>query len=344
MAPAKPNFRSECGRCIAAAKGLAAREGAKRLDPVHVVAAAVALAPDVASEALSMEGVDLGRVRLLAARYGQVAEAAAELHPIGLVSELRDVVYGGGLPRGKSAETVDLAAFLRALLKRPSFRLNRFLVQVVCEAKEDRAVMKSDADIRPYGSFRDYLADRQRLWVLRRQAADRFGDGIGAPGRSRKGDFGYGADGVLEVVLRLERKLMRRIEATPAAKLAIRCFSEREGLSKVQTELVEGAFLNDLYGLGQPWEDDLTVRAFAQMLAPQSYPRNCAEVLSSCENLVKREVIEARHDGVICRLADRVRLVSHVQDELFDAIGRDGITNGDIRELRYRLEFDDHGR
>lgn len=339
MTGKKPNFNAECERCIAAAKGLAAREGAERLDPVHLIAAAARLAPEAVAKALPAPGMDLERFRLLAARYGAAADATGEPRPMGLVPELRDVVFGQGLLRREAGEEVDVPTLLAALLKHPSFRLKRLLVQVESVVAEDRKV-KKDTDIRPYASFRDYLADRQRLWVLRRQAADRAGDSLGAGEYGRKRDFGYSADGILEAAQRLERKLLRRVEATSPDQLATRSFARREGLSSGQVELVEGAFLNDLYVLGEPWEDALTVRAFARMLAPRSYPRNCGTVLSDCQDLIGRDVFEVRHDAVACRLADRVRLTARVQDELFESLGRDGITDGDIRELRYRMEFD----
>ena len=343
MARTKPNFNAECERCIRAAKGLAAREGALRLDPVHVVAAAVALEPEAASEVLTQLGADAKQARVLAARYGVAPDASAAPKAMHLVPELREVVYGDSLTAEEHAGEVDVAAFLKALLRHPSYRLKRFLVQVVCEAKEDQAAMKPDADVHPYGSFRDYLADRQRLWALRGKAADGVCRRLGAREHSRKPSYAYGDTGLLDTVMRLEHKLARRYQVTPVGKLATRSLAKSEGLTELQTELVEGVFLSDVYGLGEPWEDALTVRTFAQMLAPDVYPRNCADVLSSCDDLVKRDVLGVGHDSLGCRLGSRLRLTSNVQDDLLDALSRDGVTDGDLRALHRHLESDGYG-
>ena len=79
------------------------------------------------------------------------------------------------------------------------------------------------------------------------------------------------------------------------------------------------------------------------MLAPEVYPRNCADVLSSCDDLVKRNVFDDVGDSLGCRLGSRVRLTRHTQDDLLDALSRDSITDGDFRALCRHLEVEGNG-
>jgi len=343
MARKKPQFTEDALRCITAAKVVARGEGAQRLDPVHVVRAALAVQPEATRRALADRGIKLELLGDVATGCELYAGADASLPAMPLVAELRELVYGGHLNDAAAGRQVSAQTLIAILLRHPSFRLRTLLRQVNVAAPAKDGCKAAPREAQPYASLRQYVIDCRHLWTLRRSAAQRFVNHFRAHAAY---DAAWlpeaAADRLLDSLARLEDKVGQRAAKTPPGKIILLDLRKREGLPKLDGDLVDGVFIHELYGLGDYPGEPLSVRRLTQMVSPEVFPRGCAEVLEAVDDLAERDILKWRGPSDTCTLDDRVYLSAGTAEELYGALSRDPISDDDVEALTRRLHLCPH--
>ena len=342
MSRKKPQFSADAQRCIESAKVEATREGALRLDSLHILVAAAKITPDAAKTALEASGIPSDDVSLSSPHEAPVSPAATGSHDeMKLVPDLKEVVYGPSLRGRAKGGIVNAHLLLAEILRRPSPRLQDHIRRLRGTGPLKSKHTRPAPEAAPYRSLRDYLEDRRQLWTLRCEAANALNEPLtGERPRYHAHPSISGMDGLLDTVARLEAKVLRRCEATrEVSRTRIRLVGERD-LSALAIELSDGAVVHEIYGLGRFFPERLTVRDLAQMASLDRYPRNCGQVVETVRELKASDVL-SRDEDASGKLNERIRLSDGFLDELLDALKDDPLTGSDLKALSRTLRAAD---
>jgi hypothetical protein len=255
--------------------------------------------------------------------------------PMPLVEELGAVIYGQphSTWQGRPTATVAVEEFLGVLLQKPTTRLQHFLRQIGQSGTvTGRKNAKASAG-RPRSSFREYLVARKEVWALRgaawRTICEHAMTGYEASGGRPTGPNHGDLESLLNRLGRLQEEHSCRVQATPLHRLA-----NKNGLSALELELVEGALLHELYSSAPSF----SVRELAQMTAPESYPRNCQGVMQAASRLAEKGLVELRQmDGFCGALGALVNLAPSVLDHLLACLAKDVIDEAEVKAVRRQV-------
>ena len=103
-------------------------------------------------------------------------------------------------------------------------------------------------------------------------------------------------------------------------------------------ELTGGLVVQGIFGFPNTFKEYLTARELAQMSRPETYPRNCAEVITALEELEAKDVLCRQQSRGSSRVNDIIGLSTGLVDELLDALATDPITDADIQAFQRRLQ------
>jgi len=335
----QPPMSEELRRCVAAAKGLAAKEAAEpALDSLHLLIAAVRLAPHAAQAALESAGYCWEVVKESCPGLNATPAPEAVNTPMPLVKELAQVIYGPGIngTSGRSAP-VETEECLALLMQNPSDRLRAFLDTVAGKAANP-SKSSGKQDPPPYRSFREYLTDLREVWTLRWQAwnglQDAFFARIGAASRRQRA--GCEVEALIERMLRKDDQTAHRAQASADAAVPTRGIAVKHELSSVQSQILEGLLVYELYVSSEPVHALLAVREFAQLLSPEAYPFNCKGILDTIQGLVKQDLVEPIGLEDIS-LHSRIRLAPHILSDLLARLASDAVNDDDVAMARRHL-------
>jgi len=329
-----------CELCLRAAKVLAVREGCKSVDSIHVFAAGVQSRDDEVPHAIKSAGFLYPRARNLAARHWKLPDEIPDCGPMTVAPELGEALYGNASGASRVRGKLGTGALLKRLLERPSYRLRVLLEQLV--PGQETSSLRPTGRVQPYKSFLDYLRDRGRLFDLCFRAAASATQTWHLEGGDSLGGTTYGTLGILGALARLEQRVRCRVKATPTQIMATRVLAEGRGLPEIEIEILEAFFVHEVYGsLSETRDCGLSVRDLARMLGPLTFPRNCALVLASCQELARRGILAELGDqgGGLMRLASRVCLAVPIQKRLVDSLdlSEDRAGDADIEALELHL-------
>lgn len=334
----KPAFAPEMERCLAAAKALAAKEpGLFRLDALHLLLAAIRVTPKAAKAALEQAGYRWEAAENASPEVNSEPPAEVAQRPVKLVPPLPKLVHqwtattrNGGKSRPLSAEQC-----LTALLENPSVRLQDFLRRLPGRTSPTKPV-EQPADDHPFQSCREFLDARRAVWALRRAATHHLRSHPDRVMNPRLASRAEGKqEGTLAQLASLEETTRRRVAASPDPTVPLRRFAARHELSAIQSEVIEGLLLYELYGAETP---PPSVRDFAQMLAPETYPVNAAEMVDQVARLCHQDLVQV-HDPLsdATGLNSRLRLTPHLAEELLTVLQQDVISDADVKATKRRL-------
>jgi len=329
----------ELKRCVAAAKGLAAKEATEpALDSLHLMIAAVRLAPHAAQTALESAGYCWEVVKESCPEINAAPAPEVINTPMQLVKELAQVIYGPRLngTNGCSAP-VETEECLALLMQNPSDRLRAFLGTAASKVSNPSKPSGKQGP-QPYRSFREYLADLREVWALRWQAwnglQDAFFVRIGAAnGRQRSG---CEVERMLEKMLWKDDQTSHRVQASADAAVPIRGIALKHELSAVQSQILEGLLVQDLFISSEPVYTPLAVRELAQLLSPEAYPFNSKGTVDAVQGLVAQELVETLGLEDIS-LHSRIRLAPHVLSDLLARLASDAVNDSDVVMARRHL-------
>jgi len=333
----RPNFSEQAQRCISVAKGIAMKETADaRLDSLHVILAAIREVPQAARSIFEKAGYQWLDVQNACPEPNASALGTVDQRQMALVGPLKEVVAklqpAGNHDDENNPPKVEVEEFLSLTLGKPSTRLREFLRRIRKNtASESKAPPK-----RPFGSFREYLAAKKEIWMLRRTACNL--DETYTRKNSTRNHASADQkrrDAALDKAANLEGHAAQRVKASKPQILPLREIAAEHNLSLFETELLEGLLVHELYGcLGFP-DAPLCVRELAQLMGPEIFPQNCRTVLQALTNLVGAEMAEVnRADGEPYTLSARVRPTPSFQDTIFSYLDTDVINDADVAAAR----------
>ena len=145
---------------------------------------------------------------------------------------------------------------------------------------------------------------------------------------------------LLNQLVRIEEQTTCRAAASSEAVMVIRHAASHYELSELQSELMEGLFIHDLYGIPNTPNTPLSVGDLAQMMAPETYPNNCLEVVEAIGYLIKQDLLEL-FDSVTTTpsLRSRVGLGPAIMKELLTHLATDIVNDTDLKAAKRRLSF-----
>lgn len=331
----KPSFSEQAQHCISVAKHIAMKENADaRLDSLHVVLAAIREVPQAARSTFEKAGYQWADVQNACPKPDTTTTGVADQKQLTLVGPLREVV-AKLCPAGRHGDEndppkVEVEEFLSLTLQKPSIRLREFLRRVkknnACEYPAEQ----------PFGSFREYLAAKKEIWMIRRMAWD-LGERCSGSDRGRRQTSRdeKRRDAMLDKAADLEGHAAQRIKASKPEILPIHRIAMEHKLSSFETELLEGLLLHELYGCLGPFDGPLCVRELAQIMGPEVFPQNCRTVLQTVGNLVGEGLAEVNSpDDQPCTLITRVRLTPSSHDMILSFFDTDVINDADVAAAR----------
>ncbi len=143
---------------------------------------------------------------------------------------------------------------------------------------------------------------------------------------------------LLNRVVELESQTTRRAEISTAAAIPLRRIATKYELSSLQTELVEGLLIHQLYNTLGPFDIPLCVRDLAQMIAPETYPKNCKKIIEAVTELVEKDIVELNErNGEPCKLSSLARLQSNILMDLCEYLSNDIIDSSDVKAAKRQL-------
>ncbi len=334
----KPAFSPEMERCLAAAKALAAQEpGPPRLDALHLLLAAIRMAPQAAKAALEQAGYRWEAAENASPEVRSDTPDEAAQRPMKLVPPLPRLVQTWGHVNQKEGQPRPLSTeqCLTSLLEHPSVRLQDFLRRLPGRTSPKKRAQRP-ADERPFQSCREFLAARRAVWALRRAAARHLRshpDRVMNPRPASRAEANQ--EKVLARLASLEETTRRRAAASPDQTVPLRRVAASHDLSPIQGEVIEGLLLHELYGAEAP---PPTVRDFAHMLAPETYPVNAADMVEQVTRLCQQDLVQV-HDPISDApgLNSRQRLTPHLAEELLTVLQQDVISDADVKATKRRL-------
>jgi len=336
----KPNFSEQAQRCISVAKGLAMKETADaRLDSLHVILAAIREVPQAARGTLEKAGYQWSDVQNACPKPDANVLGTADQRQIALVGPLKEVVAklqpAGNHDNENNQPKVEVEELLTLTLEKPSTRLREFLRRVRKNTASESKTHPKRPE-RPFGSFREYLAAKKEIWMLRRMAWDLGERCSGSDlGRRQTSRDEKRRDAVLDKAADLEGHAAQRVKASKPEILPFREIAAEHKLSSFETELLEGLLLHELYGCLGPFDGPLCVRELAQIMGPEIFPQNCRTVLKALANLVGGELAEVnRPDDELYTLSTRVHLTPSLQDTILSYLDSDAIDDADVAAAR----------
>lgn len=337
----RPALNPEMERCIATAKSLAIAESPHpKVDSLHLIIAAIRTVPHPAQAALEKAGYSWQAAQGSCPQIeAKIPEEVAQ-RPLPLVDRLRQVIYGEIILSRKTNDKVTMSTerCLGLILKNPSIRLKDFLRRIT-GLQGGKIKQIGSGGVEPYRSFREYLAAKREVWHLRRLA---FGEvqilSDEYSGRGQKRLSESARERLLNKLARVEEQTAHRATVSPEEAVPLRRIAEEYQLSSLQTDLIEGVTIYELYGMLEFLGEVVSVRELAQMMAPETYPGNCWQVVEGIAGLVERGILQASDPPDACpTLSSRVRLGSDIRTEILTRLAKDIINDADLKAARRRL-------
>jgi len=337
----KPHFSEQMECCIAVAKGIAAKEGVgAKLDPLHLVIAAIRTAPEAARAAFDKTGHSWQQVQTQCPEVKTDVSAEVSEKPMFLVRELRNVISNLSTHsnRGNRNAPIETGELLTLILQNPSIRLREFLRRIRRTNTTKDKEAKETADP-PYRSFREYLTARRELWSLRQMAwgaVEKYSKHNGEKKQMLANQRHQ--ERLLSKLARLEGQSARRAETSTTAAIPLRQIGIEYQLLPLQAELIEGLLLHELYGTLGPFDIPLSAREIAQMIAPETYPRNCLKVIEALTGLEKHGLVKlSERNDERCTPSSRAWLKPDILANLLACLANDIIDDTDVKAARRQL-------
>jgi len=102
--------------------------------------------------------------------------------------------------------------------------------------------------------------------------------------------------------------------------------------------LIEGLLLHELYGTLGPFDIQLSAREITQMIAPETYPRNCLKVIEALTGLEKHGLVKlSERNDERCTPSSRAWLSPNMWNDLLVRLANDVIDETDVKEARRQL-------
>lgn len=329
----RPTFDDQLERCIARAKAVAASKSFKPiLDSLHLLLAAFEEAPEAARTALKRKGYCWDTLKERCPVIPPVENNPVARQPMPLEKNLRKVIYEELLPDADLTEKTAISAetCLAMLLERPSRRLQAFL---------RHTPEKNTQLAAPYESFREYLLARRQIWRTRCKLC--FGD-IWSPMQERtfQQQPQKPSEKRLNSLAQLIEKDAHRQSVSHGRSMSLEEALLDHQVSALQKEIVEGIFIQELYGALNPSGSPLSVRQLAQMISPESYPINGWRTREAIVGLIQQGIVELfdpRFENV--SLFSLVCLKPEFLSELLSYLDGDSITDDDVAAAKRQLRF-----
>jgi len=279
----KREFSEQVKNCITLAKSIAVKEGKNtRLDSLHLAIAMIKKAPNAAQEVFEKTGYCWSNIQKVCPEVRTGYADIKTTNLMKLVGQLEKVVRQLFQRQNKETQ-IKVDEFLSLLLQNPSVRLKGFLRRNGNGINiGDNSSLQKQA-VQPFRSFREYLAALKQLWLLRLKASSAI-EKYHKPIRKEATDIvSRRKERSLTKLVHLQYKIQNRIKDSAPAATASLQIAEGYGFSTMQAELIEGLFIHELYSVLAPFNAPVTVRALAQMTAPETYPRNCKRVIDAVD-------------------------------------------------------------
>jgi len=331
MARLNVNLDEKARKCVGLGKSIAHAEGDGWLDAVHLIQAAILAFPEEAARGFRESGTGgTEALRDLVAAPDDIQPDQNRM-PItpGLAAIVRQLSRAG--------KTISLERLIKAILRRPTIRVKALVHRARGAAKPSARRWSIKGNARPYAARRDRLADVHREWKLRRAAALSCGLDTEPFAADLPQGKPYGQDGVLDTVLTVAAMTREKIEVSPASSDPLEGLAE--ALDPVERAICEGILVHELFGLDPRPFPGLAVRDLAQMLGPEVYPANCQKVLAAVERLENSGLVARRDPDGPALLAERVRLASHVLDQVLAALAHDTISAGEMKAMKREVRM-----
>ena len=242
------------------------------------------------------------------------------------------------MDNGNNNSPIETEELLTLVLQNPSIRLREFLRSVrktnTTKDKDDKVT-----DDPPYKSFREYLIERRGLWSLRQMAwgaVEKYSKHKGEK-KQMPADQRH-QERLLSKLARLEGQNARRAETSTVAAIPLRQIAVEYDLRPLQAELIEGLLLHELYGMLGPFDVPLSVRELAQMIAPETYPRNCLKVVDALTGLERHGLVKlSERSDEPCTPSSRAWLKPNIMTDLLACLADDVIDDADVKAARRQL-------
>lgn len=337
----RPRFSEQMERCIAVSKGIAAKEDiGTRLDSLHLIIAAIRAVPEAARVAFENTGHSWQQVQTQCPEVETDVSAEVSEKPMFMAKELRDVVskLSARMDNCNGNTPIKTEECLTLILQNPSIRLREFLRRIRRTNTTKDKEAKETADP-PYRSFREYLTARRELWLLRQMAwgaVEKYSKHNGEKEQMFANQRHQ--EKLLSKLARLEGQSARRAETSTTAAIPLRQIGIEYQLLPLQAELIEGLLLHELYGTLGPFDIPLSAREIAQMIAPETYPRNCLKVIEALTGLGKHSLVKlSERNDEHCTPSSRAWLKPNILANLLACLANDVIDDTDVKAARRQL-------
>ena len=336
----KREFSEQVKNCIALAKSIAAKDGKNtRLDSLHLAIAMIKKASNAAQEVFEKTGYCWSNVQKVCPEVRTGDADIKTKNSMKLVGRLEKIVRQLFTAKRQNKEPqINVDEFLNLLLQNPSVRLKGFLRRIENGTNiRDNSSLQNQT-VQPFRSFREYLTARKQLWLLRLKACSTIEKYHKPKQEEVTNIVSSHKERSLTKLAHLQHEIENRIKGSASAATVSLQITEGYGFSTIQAELIEGLFIHELYSVLAPFNTPVTVRALAQMTAPESYPRNCRRIIDAVDGLIKAGGAKlSEWDDGICTMSSRISLQPGILDELWDHLENDVIDESDLRSARRKL-------
>ena len=300
-----------------------------------MVLAAIREVPEAARSTFEKAGYQWSDVQNACPKPDADEPTAEDQRQVALVGPLKKVV-ARLQPAGKHDDEnnppkVEVEEFLSLTLEKPSTRLREFLRRVRKNTTSEGKTPSKQLEW-PFGSFREYLAAKKQIWVLRRMAWDLgercSGSDVGIDKTSRDQRR---RDAMLDKAADLEKHAVQRARVSTPKILPLQEIAAEHKLSSLETDLFEGLLLHELYGCLGPFDGSLCVRELAQIMGTESFPQNCRVVKEALTSLIGEKLVELiGSDNESCTLSSRLHLTPSSHDMILSYLDTDVINDADV--------------
>ena len=323
------NFDEQAEKCLGLAKAIARGEDNDQLDSIHLLKAAIVAFSEEALQYLSFKKSDWpeGLWQLITPVEG--FQAMTNRMPV--TKALGFVLH----ELSKQQQVITLKIILEAILKNPTIRIKSLLdSQKVKSRGPDRRQGESGA--RPcYHSRRDWLEDLHFEWKLRKQIirALRYEPNIFDYEYQRKNPLDSG----FETLIRLSCQHRNKADNSPRKFDPLDSIAAEVDL--FQRKVCEGILVYHVYGFDTFDPVGIEVRDLAQMLEPETYPRNWPNVLQAVNQLETKGIIACEKMEELPTLNGQIQLTGAVLTQILSDLAQDSISAGELREMKRRVRL-----